>query len=137
VRLVRCTDPYTRLHPGDEGTIAFVDDWGTLHVSWDSGSRLGLVPGEDAWELLSLGPPSSAPRPSRCSTRGRMPTSTPEPRGTLDRQRIGVITVTVVADDEHGAGIGGDDRRARSPAAPSCGQTARCHAMVKRSFVVA
>jgi hypothetical protein len=44
VRLVRCTDPYTRLAPGIEGTVRVVDDLGTVHVEWDNGSRLGLCP---------------------------------------------------------------------------------------------
>ena len=26
-----------------------VDDVGTVHVRWDNGSTLGLVPGEDRW----------------------------------------------------------------------------------------
>lgn len=52
IRLVATTDPYTRLAPGDEGTIMFVDDAGTVHVDWDCGSTLGLIPGEDAWETL-------------------------------------------------------------------------------------
>jgi len=52
VRLISCSDPYTRLAPGSEGTINFVDDMGTVHVHWDSGSTLGLVPGEDRWTLI-------------------------------------------------------------------------------------
>jgi uncharacterized protein DUF4314 len=52
VRLVRMTDPYTNLQAGALGTVQFTDSMGTLHVAWDSGSRLGLIPGEDHWELL-------------------------------------------------------------------------------------
>lgn len=52
VRLVRCSDPYTRLRPGSEGTVSLVDAMGTVHVDWDSGSNLGLVPGEDQWKVL-------------------------------------------------------------------------------------
>lgn len=52
VRLIRCSDPYTRLRPGTEGTVRMVDDLGTIHVQWDDGSTLGLVPGEDAWEVV-------------------------------------------------------------------------------------
>lgn len=52
VRLIRCTDEHTRLLPGECGTISLVDSLGTVHVAWDKGSRLGLVPGEDEWELL-------------------------------------------------------------------------------------
>ena len=40
-------DPYSRLKPGDEGTVFHVDDMGTVHVNWDCGSRLGMVYGED------------------------------------------------------------------------------------------
>ncbi len=37
---------------GLEGTISFIDDAGTIHVSWDNGRRLGLIDGTDTWELL-------------------------------------------------------------------------------------
>lgn len=47
VRLVRTTDPYTHLQPGDRGTVLRVDDAGTVHIAWDCGSTLGMVPGED------------------------------------------------------------------------------------------
>jgi hypothetical protein len=53
VRLVRCTDRYTHLPVGLEGTIAFVDDTGTVHVAWDNGSRLGLcLDAGDEYEIL-------------------------------------------------------------------------------------
>lgn len=52
VRLLRTTDEYTRLVPGTEGTITGVDKLGTLQVRWDDGSTLGLVPGEDEWEVI-------------------------------------------------------------------------------------
>ncbi|MDD3899148.1 MAG: DUF4314 domain-containing protein [Syntrophomonadaceae bacterium] len=45
--LVRMDDPYTRLKPGDQGGVSFVDDTGTVFVDWDSGSHLGVVFGED------------------------------------------------------------------------------------------
>jgi hypothetical protein len=43
VRLIYCSDPYTLLKAGEEGTVDFVDDWGTVFVQWDSGSNLGMV----------------------------------------------------------------------------------------------
>lgn len=53
VRLVRCTDEYTRLTPGELGTVSFIDSMGTVFVNWDSGSKLGLVrEAGDAWELF-------------------------------------------------------------------------------------
>lgn len=51
--LIHCTDPFgERLQRGDLGTITLVDDLGTVHVQWDRGMSLGLIPGEDAWKLL-------------------------------------------------------------------------------------
>lgn len=47
------SDPYTNLTSGAQGTITFVDDTGTVHVKWDNGTRLGLIPGEDKWEMLN------------------------------------------------------------------------------------
>lgn len=53
IRLISTSDPYTALTPGDVGTVELVDDAGTIHVAWDSGSHLGLIPGEDTYQLLS------------------------------------------------------------------------------------
>ena len=32
---------------GTQGTVRFVDDIGTVHVSWDNGSSLGAAMGAD------------------------------------------------------------------------------------------
>ena len=40
-------DPFTKLVPGDKGTVNHVDDAGTIFVSWDCGSGLGVAYGED------------------------------------------------------------------------------------------
>ena len=37
---------------GTEGTVTFVDDAGTIHMRWDTGSSLGLISGEDEFEVL-------------------------------------------------------------------------------------
>ena len=52
VALVRMNDPYTKLRPGDRGTVDFVDDAGIIFCIWDNGSTLGVVFGED--EIRSL-----------------------------------------------------------------------------------
>ena len=41
VELINMNDPYTKLKPGDRGTVSMVDDTGTC------GSGLGVVYGED------------------------------------------------------------------------------------------
>ena len=48
VELVRMEDPYRKLEPGEKGTVTGVDDIGTIHVSWDCGSSLGIAYGEDS-----------------------------------------------------------------------------------------
>jgi hypothetical protein len=53
VELTKMNDPYrTDLVPGCRGTVRFVDDMGTIHVSWDIGSSLGVVYGEDACKII-------------------------------------------------------------------------------------
>lgn len=38
---------------GTRGTVVHVDDLGTIHMKWDTGSSLGLVPGEDSFRKLT------------------------------------------------------------------------------------
>ena len=47
VELAHMNDPYSKLTTGDKGTVICVDDIGTIFCSWDSGSSLGIVYGED------------------------------------------------------------------------------------------
>jgi hypothetical protein len=63
IRLVHTSDKHTDLRPGDEGNVTFVDDRGTVHARWDNGSTLGLVPGEDRWDVQ---PPGTYPACSGC-----------------------------------------------------------------------
>ena len=44
---IKCNDDCHPVPDGTLGTVQFVDDAGTIHVGWDNGSSLGLVPGED------------------------------------------------------------------------------------------
>lgn len=41
IELVSMDDPYSKLKAGDKGTVKFVDDAGTVHITWDNGSSLG------------------------------------------------------------------------------------------------
>ena len=53
VKLVSMNDPYNpKLHSGCLGTVKHVDDAGTVHISWDCGSSLGAVFGEDIIEKV-------------------------------------------------------------------------------------
>ena len=54
VRLLSTSDPHVELQEGVEGTVDFVDAMGTVHVSFDDGTTLGLVADEDAFELVQV-----------------------------------------------------------------------------------
>lgn len=53
VRCIRLEDPYTSIPRGTEGTVSYVDDIGTIHVVWSTGSGLGLIPGVDLFEIIA------------------------------------------------------------------------------------
>ena len=55
VELIYMKDDYTDLKPGDKGTINFIDDIGQIHVDWDNGSKLALIPEVDRWRMLKNG----------------------------------------------------------------------------------
>ena len=48
VKLICMNDPYRNLEAGSMGKVTHVDDIGTIHVTWDCGSTLGVVYGVDA-----------------------------------------------------------------------------------------
>ena len=52
IRLNSMDDPYAPIAPGTEGEVDFVDDIGQLHMKWDNGRTLALVPGEDSFSVL-------------------------------------------------------------------------------------
>lgn len=52
VECLDCADRYAPLPRGAQGTAQFVDDAGTLHVDWDNGARLGLIPGVDHYRIV-------------------------------------------------------------------------------------
>ena len=71
VELVATNDPYTRLRPGDRGTVTAVADSPepTIDIAWDNGSTLAVLP--DAGDQIRLlpgdaadPPPSSPPMPA-------------------------------------------------------------------------
>jgi len=51
LRCIEMKDLYP-VPSGTMGTIINVDDVGTVHVKWDNGSTLGLVPNEDSYEIV-------------------------------------------------------------------------------------
>lgn len=52
IELISMDDPYAPLEPGTKGTVVHVDDMGTIHMQWDNGRTLGLIPGEDDFKVI-------------------------------------------------------------------------------------
>ena len=51
--LLSMEDPYQPVESGTRGTVKIVDDMGQIHMRWDNGRTLALVPGEDSFRTLT------------------------------------------------------------------------------------
>jgi hypothetical protein len=52
IELISMEDSYSPIESGTKGTVEFVDDMGTIHMRWDNGRTLGLIPGEDSFRVI-------------------------------------------------------------------------------------
>ena len=52
IRLNSMNDPYAPVAPGTEGIVDLVDDAGQIHMKWNNGRTLAIVPGEDSFTVL-------------------------------------------------------------------------------------
>jgi hypothetical protein len=52
IKMISMTDDPNPILMGTEGTIRLVDDMGVIHVKWDDGRVLGVIPGVDKYRLL-------------------------------------------------------------------------------------
>ena len=46
-------DPYAPIPSGTRGTVDFVDDVGQIHMKWDNGRTLAIVPQVDKFRKLT------------------------------------------------------------------------------------
>ena len=46
-------DTYAPVQPGTRGTVAVVDDMGSIHMNWDNGRMLAVIPGVDQFRKLT------------------------------------------------------------------------------------
>ena len=54
VELYRMEDPWSPVPAGTKGTVVCVDDAGQLHMQWDNGRTLALVPGTDSFSRIDV-----------------------------------------------------------------------------------
>lgn len=40
------------VEPGDKGKVLYVDDLCHIHIEWDNGSTLSIIPGTDRYRVL-------------------------------------------------------------------------------------
>ena len=52
IRLNSMNDPYSPVPAGTEGIVDLVDDAGQIHMKWNNGRTLPLIPGEDSFTVL-------------------------------------------------------------------------------------
>ena len=52
IRLIEMKDSLSPVPPGTEGTIDHIDDACQLHMIWDNGRTLALIPGEDRFSVI-------------------------------------------------------------------------------------
>ena len=51
--LLNMEDPWSPVPSGTRGTVDVVDDIGQIHMKWDNGRTIALVPGEDSFRKLT------------------------------------------------------------------------------------
>lgn len=52
IKLVHMQADPRPVDPGTRGTVTFVDDAGTIHMKWDNGRSLGLIPSVDKFHKI-------------------------------------------------------------------------------------
>lgn len=53
LQLIALEDRYAKLAPGSIGIVDKIDDTGTLHMRWNDGSTLGLIPNIDKYNIIA------------------------------------------------------------------------------------
>lgn len=83
IKMISMTDDPNPILMRTEGTINFVDDMGIIHVKWDNGRVLGVIPGVDKYRLLesanmNIPKPAELPPNIKITGPGGKKTITPE-----------------------------------------------------------
>ena len=52
IELISMDDPFAPVESGTQGTVEFVDDMGQIHMKWDNGRTLALIPDADEFKKI-------------------------------------------------------------------------------------
>ncbi len=55
IELISMDDPYAPIPSGTRGAVDHVDDMGQIHMKWDNGRTLALIPSEDRFIKIEEG----------------------------------------------------------------------------------
>ena len=55
VELISMEDPYDPVPVGTKGTVELVDDLGQIHLRWDNGRTLAIIPQRDRFRKITEG----------------------------------------------------------------------------------
>ena len=53
IHLNNMDDPYSPVPAGTKGTVESVDDMGQIHMAWDNGRTLAIIPGVDSFRQFT------------------------------------------------------------------------------------
>ena len=53
IRLNHMADDIAPVPPGTTGSVDYIDDAGNIHMKWDNGRTLSLIPGEDDFAIIT------------------------------------------------------------------------------------
>lgn len=65
IRMISMFEDPNPIPMGTEGTIDLVDDAGVIHVKWDDGRILGVIPGTDRYQLIEATGNMNIPKPTK------------------------------------------------------------------------
>lgn len=52
IELISMKDEYSPINPGTKGTVVFVDCAGNIHMKWDDGRTLAIIPTTDRFKKI-------------------------------------------------------------------------------------